>query len=932
MIFSAQLRKPGALCLRPNENNKLNLSLLYRFMRFSLLVVFLLLTSMQVLLAVSSHGQGIGTESVTLSLNHESLETTIKKIEQQTAFRFYYRKADIKALNNLNMALAPRSVEQVLQQLLSNTNLSFRQIDDNILIEKQAQQMQYEVKGRVFSSSRQPVDYATVTLWKASASTPLLQTLTDSSGQYKFIIPDKGNYLVIVSAIGMDSLSVSFALSTQRVITLPDLILPVRSTTLRAVTIIGKRAYIEQQLDRTVVNVGALISNTGSNALEALEKAPGVIVEGNGSINFKGKAGVLILVDGKPTYLSGDNLTAYLRSLPSSALDQIELMDNPPAKYDAAGNAGVINIKTKKTKAAGFNGSFAASYGLAHYGQTSESLNLNYRVNKLNLFANAAYNLNQGYRRLDLNRQYYSGSGNLLSAFEQTQYIKPITNNTSLKLGMDYYASARTTWGVVLTGLLSATNLDNPSINNLYNSSSVLDSVVKSQNSSRNHFNNGGININYSHQFDSSGRALTFDLDYLNYSANSDQVFLNNTFNTARTLTAAQTITDKLPTAINIYTAKTDYTHPLPNKAKLEAGLKSSYVNTDNEADYFNVVNGASTANYNLSNRFLYKENINAAYLNYSQKFSRVSFQVGLRLENTNADGHQLGNTLHPDSSFIRHYTNLFPTSFLSYKLDSTGKHVLVASYGRRIGRPYYQDLNPFVLLSDKFTYSAGNPYLLSQIADNYKLAYNYKSIFSGALYYNHFSNLQSEIVRRQGDVFIDGTGNIGTATYLGASVNLTLEPTKWWFMTTYIQVFRTRYKGQAYDLNLDQALTYGEGNMTNQFTLPKGWSTELSGFYVMRRTTGQQINYPTGQLNAGLQKKVWHNQAVVKFSARDLLHTYTADGITNFIPNTTASFRNRFNSQSFTIGLNYNFGKTAGTNRKRNTGGAENEKSRVKN
>jgi len=932
MIFSAHLWKPGPLCLHPNDKNKLHLSLLYRFMRFSLLVVFLLLTSMQVLWAISSNGQSVGTEKVTLSVNHENLETAFKKIEQQTPFRFYYRKADITALNNLTMAPATRSVEQALQQLLSNTNLTFRQIDDNILIEKQAQQMSYEVKGRVLSSSRQPMDYATVMLRKANVSSPLLQTLTDSSGQYKFTIPDKGNYLIAISAVGMDSLSLSFGLTSQQVITLPYLILSVKSTTLQAVTVIGKRAYIEQQLDRTVVNVGALISNTGTNALEALEKAPGVIVEGNGSISFKGKAGVLILVDGKPTYLSGDNLTAYLRSLPSSGLDQIELMDNPPAKYDAAGNAGVINIKTKKTKTAGFNGAFATSYGLAHYGQTSESLNLNYRVNKLNLFANVAYSLSQGYRSLDLDRQYYDNSGNLISAFEQTQYIKPKTNSTNLKLGMDYYASPKTTWGVVLTGLLSNTHLDNPSINNLFNSSHDLDSVVQSQNNSRNHFNNGGINVNYSHQFDSLGRALTFDLDYLNYSANSNQVFLNSTFNTDGTLTATQALTDKLPTSINIYTAKTDYIHPLPNKAKLEAGLKSSYVNTDNGAEYFNVVNGVSTTNYNLSNRFLYKENINAAYLNYSQNFSRISFQVGLRLENTNADGHQLGNVLHPDSSFIRHYTNLFPTSFLSYKLDSTGTHMLVVSYGRRIGRPYYQDLNPFVLLSDKYTYSAGNPYLLPQIADNYRLAYNYKSMFSGALYYNRFSNLQSEIVRRQGDVFIDGTGNIGTATYIGASVNLTLEPTKWWFMTTYIQVFRTHYKGKAYDLNLDQALTFGEGNMTNQFTLPKGWSAELSGFYIMRRTTGQQINYPTGQLNAGLQKKIWHNQAAVKFSARDVLHTYSADGITNFIPNTTASFRNRFNSQSFTVGLSYNFGKTAGTNQKRNTGGAENEKSRIRN
>ncbi len=931
MNFSAQLRKPGKLCVRTAGYLLLNKSIIIKIMRISIVIIILTITSIQMLLAFSVKGPSMSIEKVRFNTGHESFEAAIKQIEQQTAFRFYYRRADIKKLINLNMPASSQTVEQTLKELLHNTFLSFRQIDNSILIEKVTQQTSYEIKGRVIGLNREAIDYATVVIKKMSSNRPIQSTTTDTSGHFKLQVNEKGNYLVSIFAVGMDSLSISIMLSGQQLIQLPDVVLSAKTNTLKAVTVIGKKAFIEQRIDRTIINVGALISNDGANALEVLEKLPGVIVEGNGTINFKGKSGVLILIDGKPTYLSGDNLTAYLKTLSSSSLDQIELMDNPPAKYDAAGNAGVINIKTKRSTIAGFNGSFSASYGQAHYGQTSESLNLNYRVNKANLFANTSHSLNQVYRQLDLDRNYFDNSGNLISAFEQAQYIKPKNNNTNLKLGIDYYLTPKTTWGVVFTGTLSPGTLDNPSTNNLYDQNYVLSSVLTADNKSKSHFNNGGVNLNYSHQFDSLGKALTFDLDYLKYDAKSDQSFLNQTFNLAGTLTDTQAITDHLPTHINIYSVKTDYTHPLKNKAKLEGGLKSSYVNTDNAANYFDVNNNVSTVNYNLSNQFLYKENINATYLNFSKAFNRFSLQGGLRLENTNANGHQLGNQLHTDSSFTRNYTNLFPTAYLSYKLDSTGTHLLVASYGRRIGRPYYQDLNPFILLSDKFTYSSGNPYLKSQISDNYKLSYNYKSIFSAVLYYNHISNLQSEIVRQQGNVFIDGTGNIGTATYVGASANLTLEPTKWWFINTYVQVFRTHFKGPLYASYLDQSSTFGEGNMTNQFTLPAGWSVEVSGYYVMRRTTGQQINYSVGQLNAGVQKKILHNKAALRFNARDILHTYTADGVINFIANATSSFKNRFNSQTFTLGFSYNFGKSLNGTRKRNDGSAESEKGRVK-
>jgi hypothetical protein len=931
MNFSANKRNAEAFYAGKTGNWTLNKRTIIQYMRIGILMTLITLTFLQVLLAASVKGQDMASVKVTFGLKQESLESALKQLEQQTSFNYYYRKSDIRAFSNLNLPYATRSVKQTLTELLKNTTFTFRQADQNIFIEKAARQNPYNIKGRVEGSDHKAAQFATIKLENTGRHQIVQSTLSDTVGYFNLQAAEKGDYLIHITAIGLDSLSVALTLDAASTVQLPDITLYASTRHLNEVSVVGKKAFIEQKIDRTVVNVGSLISNDGANGLEVLEKSPGVIIDANGNISFKGKSGVLVLINGKPTYLAGADLAAYLKSLPSSTLDQIELMDNPPAKYDAAGDAGVFNIKTKKSKAAGFNGSFAASYGQAHYGQTSESLNLNYHQGKVNLFANAAYSINQAYRSLELDRDYFNPDGTPASAIKQAELIKAKNYNTNLKLGMDYYLSPKTTWGIVLTGKLSPGRLDNPSTDRLFGANGSLDSVVNATNHGNSNFNNGGVNLNYSHQFDDKGRALTFDLDYLKYTSTSDHHFLNQTFRPDGTLNYEQVITDHLPTGIQIYSAKTDYTHPIAGNAKLEAGLKSSYVNTDNAANYYDVNGGTSSVNDQLSNHFLYKENINAAYLNFNKGFKRFELQTGLRLENTNSDGHQLGNALHPDSSFSKHYTDLFPTAYLLYKLDSAGTQTLVASYGRRIGRPFYQDLNPFVLVSDKFTYSAGNPYLRPQFADNYKLAYNYSSVFSGALFYNHVSDLQSEVIRQQGQVFIDGTGNIGTANYFGASVNISLEPTRWWQLNTYLQLIHNQFKGQLYASYLNQSSTYGQVNMTSQFSLPDGWSAELSGYYVSRFANGQSVIDPFGQLNGGIQKKILHNQAAIKFNVRDILNTYRADGQNNFIPNTTSTFNNRFNSQAFTLGFSYNFG-TAVNKKKRDTGGAGTEENRVKN
>ncbi|EHQ29357.1 TonB-dependent receptor [Mucilaginibacter paludis] len=796
-----------------------------------------------------------------------------------------------------------------------------------------AQQPGAKITGLILDEQHKPIDGATVILLNVKDSVTVKTLLTNADGSFYFDRIMDGNYRVMVSMLGYRSyrggpISISKGQSVQ----LPAFLLTPVNTSLKQVDITTQKAFVEQKIDRTVVNVNALISNTGSNALEALEQSPGVIVDASGNITFKGKTGVMVLIDDKPTYLSGENLVNYLKSIPASQLDQIELMPNPPAKYDASGNAGVINIKTKKSKEKGFNGSISASVGKAAYWRTLESVNLNYHTEKINLLANIGYGIQQGYRQLDLTRNYFDGAGNLTSRYTEQAFFHPVTYNPNLKFGMDYYLSPKNTIGFVLTGMYSTGHNFTPVNSILSDNTGRTDSVIAASNSTKSKFNNIGINLNYSHDFASKGEQLNFNLDYLNYNSGRQQAFFNTSYNSAGIIGNTQNITADLPANINIYSAKADYANPLKGKAKLETGLKSSYVNTDNSADYFNVVNNVSTIDNNNTNHFIYQENINAAYLNLSKESKRFSAQIGLRLENTNVAGHQLGNARSADSSFSQHYTNLFPTAYAQYKLDTAGSHSLNFSYGKRIDRPYYQDLNPFVTIIDKYSQFEGNPFLKPQFASEYELKYSYKSVFSIGIDYNQVRDYQVEYDMQRGDIFLATSMNLGKRIHYALEVYLALSPAKWWSFSLNTELDQNYFQGQLVSSQIDSRTTYFYLNDVNQFNLSHGWNAELNIFYLSPSKDAQFTHIHRQQVNPGISKKILHNKGTIKLSARDVLRgNFSAGNITN-IPNVTATYHNDNANRSLTLGFTYNFGTTGKTGKKREIGSADSEQNRVRN
>ncbi|MBC7937580.1 MAG: TonB-dependent receptor [Rhizobacter sp.] len=788
-----------------------------------------------------------------------------------------------------------------------------------------------KVSGSIKDGGNQKIiDAATISLLKAKDSSIAKVALTDKGGNFIFENLKDGAYLVSATSIGHNKVySSRFTISpTQKEFNLGVLQLVAADKNLKEVTVTSKKMLIERKIDKTVVNVDAAISNEGSTAMEVLEKSPGVTVDKDGNISLKGKQGVMIMLDGKPSYLTGPELANLLRSMPSNNLDQIEIMTNPSAKYDAAGNSGIINIKTKKNKQKGFNGSVNLAYGQGVYEKTNNSLNLNYRNGKFNLFANVSGNYRENFNKLTIKRKYKNEDKSLNAIFEQTSDEMRFNSNYNTKLGADFYAGKNTTIGIVLTGFTTPSSQGANNTSYLKSNLGVIDSIVTAASYEKSTWKNGAVNLNFRHQFDSAGKELTADLDYLTYHAHRDQHFTNTSYAPDWTLKNYDQLMGVLPSIISIYSGKIDYSHPLKSGLKIETGLKTSFVETDNTAGYFNITGNTRTPDYDKTNQFVYKENINAAYLNMNKQLKKWGLQAGLRAENTNYNGRQFGNPLRQDSSFKKSYTGLFPTMFVSYAANE--KNQFGFSYGRRINRPDYEDLNPFLFFLDKYTYGSGNPFLKPSYAHSFEVSHTYNQFLTTTINYANTKNLFNETFEQKGYATIVKQGNFGSANSASISVSAQITVEKWWTAIVYTEGNYNNYKGL---LNGEYVNVKGGNfliNVNNQFKFKKGWSAELSGFYRTSGIEGQIIIKPMGQLNAGVQKQVLKNKGTLKLNIRDMLYTMRTNGEINF-QRTEASFHQERDSRVVTLSIGYRFGKPIKGLQKRKTGGAGTEQNRVK-
>ena len=694
---------------------------------------------------------------------------------------------------------------------------------------------------------------------------------------------------------------------------------------LKEVVVAGRRLPVERRQGKTIVNVEASVTNTGSTVLEVLEKSPGVTVDRNGGIALNGKAGVLVMIDDKPTYLSGDDLNNLLSSMNSSQVAQIELISNPTAKYDAAGNAGIINIRTKKNRNNGFNGSFTTSYGQGVYPKNNNSLVLNYRAGRVNAFLNYSVNASKYLTDIYAYRQYYDPNKNVTAILEQPAYFMGNVVNNTAKGGLDYSIGPGTVIGIVVTGMDIHRNGNNTATANWLQPDGSVDSSILTKSRPVNRFRNGAVNLNARRAL-SKNADLSADLDYLHYRMEGRQDFNNQ-------LQAPggyeEIYRSDIPTTIDILSGKLDYAWRAGPTTVVTAGLKSSSSHTDNAATYQNLEGQQWVIDLTRSNHFVYRENIQAAYGSLEGKYRSFSYQGGIRYEYTSYTAHQTGNIQQKDSTVSRNYGSFFPSGYMTYKLDSVNS--LTLTFGRRTDRPPFQTLNPFLYIINKYTYQTGNPYLLPQYSWNFEVSHQYGSLLTTGLSYSRITNYFSQIFLSDTSktILYYTQGNVGRVYNLGISASLSVSPLKWWSaeLTAVFNHKQLRgFNGNTYTSRISQLNV----NLSNQLSFGKGYIGELSGFYTTRaRNDVQELLYPAGQVHVGLSKAVLKKKATVKLGYRDIFYTGAMEGLTSF-PDATEYFKLKRDSRVLTLSFTYRFGKSFKVTRHQD--GAGDEKDRVQN
>jgi hypothetical protein len=730
-------------------------------------------------------------------------------------------------------------------------------------------QASHIIKGIIRDDKNEELPGATVSLLKSKDSSLIKASFTDAVGAFEIEAPLKDTVLLSYTSVGFETkYSAPIFSNEHEALDILEVQLKAESKKLADVVITSKKPTIEVRADKVVFNVEGTINAAGNNALELLQKSPGVMVDNNENISLKGKSGVKVYIDGKMTQLDSKSLAAYLKSISSNDIEAIEMITNPGAKYDASGNAGIINIRLKKNKKFGTNGSLELGYGQGMKTRANGGFSLNYRDKKVNVFSNIGAYYGQNQNDLGLYRIQND------SVYDQHSRFENVWKSTDVKAGADYFLNDKNTIGMVVNGDFSNGSFKSNGTTNIYpQGSNVLSKTLESSNSVPSNRTNADFNVNYRY-VDTNGTEIGFDADYALYRGRSNSYQPNYYFNPENVPLYQIINGNNTPTNINIYTAKLDLEHKL-GKGKLGYGLKYANVKTDNTFEFYDYPTDFPIIDLDHSNRFTYTENVNAGYVNYNRTFTKWSLQAGLRAEQTNSEGvlTRADGQKQPDDDVKKNYLNFFPSAAISYTLNKN--NTIGFNYSRRIDRPNYQDLNPFENKIDQLTYEKGNAFLKPQYTNKVELSYTFMSMINASIGYAHVKDYSVRVTDTiNGDATYIQNRNLASQDFYSFNISSPLPIRKWWngyvsFWYNY-QVIDGKFNGQ--DLNF-KSPGYG-AYMQQTFTLGKGYSAEISGWYNGSGLEGTWKQKPMGAMDIGVQKRFWSDKANLKLSVSDVFHT----------------------------------------------------------
>ncbi len=772
---------------------------------------------------------------------------------------------------------------------------------------------QYTIKGKVVDKQNHPLEFTTVVLQKDSI--PIRSTFSDSIGNYILGPLHVGKYKLIFSYVTCETKKIPFILNGDTTINV-DLISSINE--LNEVVVTDQKALIERKADRLIFNVENSISNIGSNVSEALNKTPGVRIDDN-QIKLIGKSTVNVLIDDKLIKLSGEELINFLRSMPADEIARIEVITNPPAKYDAEGNSGLINIVRKKNRKKGYQTILRSGYTQATYPTVSGSGNLTYNKGKLSTSINLNSSDGSTQERVNTSINYPH------QAWKNSGIIKKYRKNTSIQTSIDYRLTSKTLLSGVYQGNWS--NGANPVTSHLSilnNGTQLIDSTMITNSNNNSSNTTHLITIYLEQKLDSTGKTFTLNGD--SYLLNSPNTQYFNTLSYGslgqELPNSKQGYSSTSSSQIRIFTLSPDFNLPYSWGA-LSCGGKLSFIQNQSKVDFHKLVNTLYQPDPDLSNAFTYDEHIQALYISVSKTWRKWDWKMGLRGEYTQTKG--FSRTLNQTTP--NNYKKLFPTFYATYQL--TDNHIFSWSYGRRISRPYYSQLNPSRFYLSLYSYGEGNPFLQPSFTDNIEWGYTYKSLFNTSLYMSHIQNERSQVswIEPGSTTQVFKFLNAFTEYSYGWYANLSLRPWHWLENTNYVDIYYTQIKPTLQGIEpLEGWRSYVSSNSQIICNKKKTIIAEINFWYLFPGIDNIYRLNSIYQLNTGIRFLFLENRLQLAIHGDDIFKTnkIRSFALTNNIQQEMNIYRD---SRQIRLTIQYRFGNEKVKYKEKKSGNEEERK-----
>jgi hypothetical protein len=686
---------------------------------------------------------------------------------------------------------------------------------------------------------------------------------------------------------------------------------------LKTVTVLGAKPFLTIEADKIVMNVSESPVAAGNSAWNLLQRAPGV-TEQNNELLFRGK-NVNVFINGRPSQLKGEDLSNMLNNMQAGQIEKIELMANPSARYDAEGGA-IINIKLARDKNFGTNGSYTAGIGSGRYGQYSSSMSFNNRNKKT--YLSGSYN----YQHARVYQQNRSQRQLPVDKIDENEYERRTRNNHAYQLAFDYDIDKQNTLGIQIKGYVNFrdSKIENTSVYD--HTYAAGDSNSKVFTSGYTRYSSPSVNVFYKAILDKKGQELTINGDYFSYQKIWRNELSTRFYDAAGSEYAAPyLLKSNSPSDINVAAASLDYVYPRKS-GKWEMGLKTTLSKTDNDTRWLFMDSTSWSIDNNKTNHFLFKEQINAAYVSYSRLFkNKYSLQAGLRAEYTSTEG----NSVSTKQVNQNDYANLFPNISLAY-MPSPANSWSIA-YRKSINRFGFNYVNPAIIYQSQYAYSEGNPYLRPQINHSIDLSYSYKHLIITAISYMHSVKALAPVYRSSGNLLVSSYDNLGI--YNVATLTTTLNKTiqKWWTTVTtfggfYIDV---DLQGQSSGAEKNRGFsTYFSSN--NTFRLPGKFTAELTALYRGAVASGIYKVNPYFNLNTGISKMLWEGKGTLAMNVTDVFNTREFTNQVENYQGVNGTFINKAESRFVNLLLTVRFGNKNVKAAKSRKTGVEDEKART--